>query len=589
VATDLENGAPVIMSSGDLTSAMRASMSAPGVFAPVERDGHLLVDGGVAENLPIDVARAMGVDVLIVVDVSSPLLSRDKLTSIPVISNQMLTILISRNTREQLAKIGPRDILIRPALGESSAIDFGRVTRFVAIGEAGARAATAQLAALSVKPEVMQAYVERRDRARRAPPRIDFVQVQTGSEQYSDRIASLFSDLTGRPLDPGAVARRITTLYGEAGLDTLDYRVVQKDDQYGLSLDARGNSMGPNYVRFGLNLQDDFEGNSVYNVAARYVMSDITHSGGEWVVDLQNGQTSLVATEVFLPLSGFSGWFVMPHTALQTRDLLVYSGQNEVAEYRVRTFDYGLDFGRQFGSWGEVRVGSYNDKGHSVINIGDPAEVNQLLLPANQSFGTRNYFARFSYDRLDDVNFPHFGQQASLQWTGVRNVVGLSQTYDQITFNYVVAHSFGRDTVSLSAEGGTTLQNHSSDIDLLFPLGGFLNLSGLKANSLLGPNYEIARALYYRQIGRGGPNFLDVPTYLGMSFEAGNVYQTCCSHVHWANMHKDVSVFLGMDTFLGPVYLATGFDDRGTHAFYLFLGRTFSTPQGPSISRVGMN
>lgn len=588
VATDLETGEAIVMSDGDLTSAMRASLSAPGVFSPVERGGRMLVDGGLSENLPIDAARAMGVDVLIVVDVSSPLLPRQKLDSISVITNQMLAILISRNTHDQLTKLHPGDIYIRPELGDASSFDFGRVTRFIGAGETAADQVRSRLQNLAVPEAEMQAYVERRDRARSAPPRIDFVQVQTGSEQYSERVSSLFSDLTGRPLDPGAVARRISTLYGEAGLDTLDYRVVERDNQYGLALDARGNSMGPNYVRFGLNLQDDFEGRSTYNAALRFVVSDITRSGGEVVVDLQDGQTSLISTEVFVPLSGFSGWFVMPHTTLQARELDVFSGQDEVAQYRVRTFNYGLDLGRQFSNWGEIRVGAYNDKGHSLVDVGNVELTNQIV-PANQSFGTRNYFARFSYDRLDDVNFPHYGQQASLQWTGARNVVGLPQVYDQITFNYVAAHSFGRDTLSLSAEAGVTLEKNANDIDLLFPLGGFLNLSGLKADSLLGPNYSIVRALYYRQIGRGGPGILDLPTYLGVSFEAGNVYQRCCSDMHWGNMRKDVSIFLGMDTLLGPVYFATGYDTRGSRAFYLFLGRTFSTPQGPSISRVGVN
>jgi NTE family protein len=109
---------------------------------------------------------------------------------------------------------------------------------------------------------------------------------------------------------------------------------------------------------------------------------------------------------------------------------------------------------------------------------------------------------------------------------------------------------------------------------MLFPLGGFLNLSGLRANSLTGPEFGIARLLLYRQIGRGGPGYLDVPTYLGISLEAGNVWRTR-SEASFSNTRRDASVFLGMDTFLGPVYLATGFDDRGEQAFYLFLGRTF--------------
>jgi NTE family protein len=140
--------------------------------------------------------------------------------------------------------------------------------------------------------------------------------------------------------------------------------------------------------------------------------------------------------------------------------------------------------------------------------------------------------------------------------------------------SYLGAYSFGRNTLSFSAAGGMTLQSHITDINLLFPLGGFLNLSGLRADSLLGPDFGIARALYYRQIGRGGLGYFDVPTYLGMSFEMGNVWQSR-SAASFGNTQKDASLFLGLDTLLGPLYIATGFDQHGNEAFYLFLGRTF--------------
>jgi NTE family protein len=573
VATDLETGDAVVMGSGDLTSAMRASLSAPGVFAPVEREGRVLVDGGIADNVPVDTARAMGVDVVIVVDVGFPLLTRKQMTNAGVISNQMLAILIRHNAQEQLAKLTPRDILIQPALGDASSFDFGSVARWIAVGEAAARGKSAQLAALAVSERDMQGYLARRAAPRAAPPIIQYVQVDPGSEHYRRETETLFKDLIGKPLDPDKVALRVTALYGRGGLDTLDYHVVGEPDRYGLALDARPNSQGPNYLRFGLSLQDDFQGNSTYDAAMRLVMADITRNAGEWVTDLQVGTVARVSTELFLPLARFSGWFVMPHVADESHDLDVLKGQELLAEYRVHTFDYGVDFGRQFGNWGEIRTGVQREQGHFRLKIGEPADPN-LPLQGSAPFDTRNYFVRFTYDRLDDVNFPHHGQQAMLQWSADRSVSGSAQPSDQVTLNFISAYSLGRDTVSFSASGGATLQAKLTDINQLFPLGGFLNLSGLRANSLTGPNFGIARLLYYRQIGRGGPGYFDVPTYLGLSLEAGNVWQKR-SDARFSNTQKDASVFLGMDTFLGPVYLASGFDEHGNQAFYLFLGRTF--------------
>ena len=573
VATDLETGDSVVMGSGDLTSAMRASLSAPGVFAPVEREGHLLIDGGIADNVPVDIARSMGVDVLIVVDVGSTLLPRKQLTSAPVISNQMLSILINRSSQAQLASLGAKDVLIRPALGDASAFDFGSVARVIGAGEKAARASAAELATLAVSEQDIEGYALHREAMRAPPPRIDFVTVEPGSERYAAAANTLFGDLVGRPLDPDAVARRMTALYGRGALDTLDYRVIGEPDHYGLAIDARPSSQGPNYLRFGLSLQDDFQGNSTYTAAMRFVMSNITRNAGEWVTDLAVGSTSGISSELFLPLAQYSGWFVMPHISDLARDLYVYQEQTLLAKYRLHTFDYGADFGRQFGNWGEIRVGALREQGHYVLAIGDPTDP-QLPVQSFTPYNLHEYFVRLTYDRLDDINFPRRGQQAVLQYSAYRNASGIVQAADQVTGSYVGAYSFGRDTVAFSAAGGTTLQANVTDLNLQFPLGGFLNLSGLRADSLLAPNYGIARALYYRQIGRGGPGYFDLPTYLGLSLEMGNVWQNR-SEASFGNTERDASIWLGLDTFIGPVYIAAGFDTHGNQQYYLFLGRPF--------------
>ncbi len=567
VATDLETGDPVVMNEGDLTSAMRASLSAPGVFSPVERKGRLLVDGGLAENLPIDVARAMGVDVLIVVDVGFPLQPREKLNSAPVISNQMLAILIRRDSARQRATLTARDIVLDPPLADASSFDFGVVQRNIDAGEVAARSATTQLAALSVSPEAHARYVMRREGARGAPPRIDFVRVEPGSERYTEALTSLFSDVVGQPLNADVLSKRVTGYYGKGNLEALDYEWVEEGGRHGLALTARRNSWGPNYIRFGLSLQDDFEGNSSYNAAARFVLSEITHAGGEWVWDLQIGDTSRVATELYLPVSQSSPYFFAPHVELGARNISVLNQQQPVAEYRVRTFTYGLDFGREFGNWGEIRTGLRRDIGSSHVRIGDPT------LPTGQ-FDARGYFTRLSYDRLDNVNFPRYGQLASLQWTGDRSNLGSDTRADRLEFNWIAARTFGRESAVLWTSLGTRLEGGTADVRTLFPLGGFLNLSGLKPNSLTGEHFGITRFLFYRQIGRGGPGVLNFPAYAGLSLEAGNVWNKR-GDASFASTRKDMSVFLGLDSPIGPVYLATGFEQGGREAFYLFLGRTF--------------
>jgi NTE family protein len=167
-----------------------------------------------------------------------------------------------------------------------------------------------------------------------------------------------------------------------------------------------------------------------------------------------------------------------------------------------------------------------------------------------------------AYDRLDDINFPRHGQLASLEWSGQRAGLGSDQTADRVALNWIAARTFGRQTAVLWTSLGTALNEPTADLRTLFPLGGFLNLSGIKSNSISGPHFGISRLLLYRQVGRGGPGFLDVPAYIGFSLEAGNVWQRR-SDASFNGTRKDASLFLGLDTPIGPVYLGTGFEEGG--------------------------
>lgn len=574
VATDLSSGEPVVMRAGDLTTAMRASLSAPGVFAPVEREGRLLVDGGIAENLPIDVAREMHVDVLIVVDVGAPLVTRQKLGSAATISTQMLSILIRRESQRQLATLTSRDILITPQLGDASSFDFGIVKRAIAIGAKGVEAVAPRLRGLALTPEAYAAYVARREATRENRPQIEFVHVNPDSQRYAAPLHALFDDLIGKRLDPGAIDRRITDLYGRGDLETLDYRVTEQDGQSGLDLSAQRNSYGPDYVRFGLSMQDDFKGDAFYNAEARLILSELDSKGSEWVWDLQEGVSPHIYTEFFLPLSNYWTWFVLPNAQFAANNVpLITSDEQEISEFRLRTFDYGLDFGRELGNWGEARVGLLHDEGTTDVRIGAPG--------IDTHFRDYGYFVRFSYDHLDDVGFPHSGQLATVQWNNENSwfaaggAGGAQNPLQQVSLNWLAANTFGRETLVLWATGGMTLNKTPAlDLHSQYMLGGLFNLSGLPAESLAGPNFGIARVMLYRKIGRGGEGWFDFPVYVGMSLEAGNVWENR-EDIAWGTLHKDASVFLGIDTLIGPLYLATGFDQTGQEAFYLYLGRTF--------------
>jgi NTE family protein len=575
VATDIVTGERVVLDHGDLTTAMRASLSAPGVFSPVETDGRLLVDGGLTSNLPIDVARTLGVDILIVVDCGFPLLERNKLDSVATVSNQMLAILIRHNTTEQRKTLTDRDVVIDPALGDFSSLDFGEHEKAILLGEQAARGQLQRLQALSVPADEYERLAALRSRVRTDLPRVQFLRIDPGSERYAGAIEALFGDQIGRVADGTRLSRRVAELYGQGNLETFDYRLMQNDPlpgqppEYGLALTTRRNSWGPNYLRFGLQLQNDFEGNSSFNAAVRGTLAEITKYGGEWVWDLQIGETPRVATEVYLPVGYRSRWFLAPHAEFQIRTLPIADEEERIlAEYRVRTTNYGVDLGRELGNYGEVRVGAGRTLGEARVRVGDP------LLPPSE-FDNHNLFAEFRYDSVNDVNFPKRGSTWELAWQGEREGNSGDGSADLLLFDYLYAHSWGRNTAILWTSAGSRLDSEVDVTRSFYSLGGFLNMSGITPDTLVGPHFAIARAIYYRQVGSGGSQgFLDVPVYLGASLEKGNVWDSR-RDISFSSAKTNGSVFVGLDTLLGPVYFATGFDDQGGSAYYLFLGRTF--------------
>jgi NTE family protein len=581
VATDLETGNAVLMDKGDLAIAMRASMSAPGVFAPVELDGRLLVDGGLAENLPISVARAMHADILIVSDVSFPLQPRAALDSALSISNQMLAILVRKDSDRQRASLGPRDILIEPNLGPATATDFAAPASIIARGADAAQDALSKLAAYSVGDTAYRDYLARRATREPGLPPIKFVRVDQQSKRYEKTILAEMQPLVGKPLDLDQVGKRITELYGLGNFETLDYTLVDEhagtgegngaasDEDSGLEVRARRKSWGPNYVRFGLNLEDDFQGNSLYNAAARFVLTELDDLGAELLTDVQIGSDTKIASEFYQPLNASRTWFVAPSARVEARDLLIYNNDVEVAEFRDREAEADIDFGREIGNWGEIRVGYHRTNGATRVRLGDPDLV-------ESQYNLGEYFFKFSYDRLDNVHFPRDGQTFTLQWDANRTNLGADIASDKVQADWLTARSRGRNTILFWTSAGTTLDGNFKPNALpeFYSLGGFFNLSGLAPQSLYGPHYAIARAIYFRKIGSGGEGFFEFPAYIGMSLEIGNTYEHR-GDISYASTHKDGSVFLAFDTFLGPVYLGTGYDESGNSAFYLFLGRTF--------------
>lgn len=567
VATDIVSGEAVVIDSGDLASAMRASMSAPGIFKPVRLDGRILVDGGIANNLPIQVVRDMGADILIVVDVGFPLLPEEQLGSAIAVTKQMLTILINGRAQDQIASLTSDDILISPNLGEFGSQDFGRLPEAQQSGEAKARELSGVLSKLSVSNNEYLAYREQLVSIRRGMPIINAVVVENESRLSPKVIEARLEDQTGKALNPDQLEVDIADIYGFNTFETVSYDIGHSTDGNTLFVQATEKSWGPNYLRFGINLEDDFNGNSSYNVAARITSTEINRLGGELRAEVQIGETPSFSAELFQPLDYKSRWFVNPQFEFERSGAGIFDNRGfQIAQVGADSTTFSLEVGRQFGNWGVFRVGVTDVQSDSELRIGLPGL-------ADQSSQATFLTAAFEIDTIDRFSVPRSGTNFGLQWIGARESLGSDITADVVNLALVKPQTWGKNTLLHWWDFTSTTKDSTSGFRP-GSLGGLFSLSGYAPNELNGKHSGIGRVLYYRALGdRAGTGF-NTSIYLGASIEVGNVWQEN-DDISFSNTLVAGSLFVIFDTALGPIYIAYGAAEGGRESAYLFFGQTF--------------
>ncbi len=568
VASDIGSGEAFVMGDGDLTATLRASMSVPGVFAPVEIDGRSLVDGGLVGNLPIEITRETrfdghAVDVIIAVDVEFPLYEPGQLDTAVDISAQMLTILIRKETLRQIDMLRERDILIRPELGQFGSSDFAHIGEAVEPGAAAVRELEGALRRLSLPDDAWRQHLAGRSADRRPPREIDFVRIAESGPLTAQALESRLSTQAGDLLDTGRLASDTAEIYALDLYERVDYEIVEEDGMTGVVFRATPKSWGPNYLRFGLNLEDDFEGTTSFNLSTRLTRTGVNRLGAEWRSDLQFGTEPQLVSEFYQPFDFDARYFVAPRIDLSQRNLRTFSGDTRIARYRLNETEVGIDGGRELGRWGEFRIGAFRGTGNARLKLGDPT------LP-DIDFETGGFFARFAVDTLDDAQIPLTGTRFDLRWHMSRPGMGADNEFDSLETDFVSVGTRGRHSLLFGVSFSTTLET-DNQVQNFFPLGGFLRMSGLSRGEISGPHAGVARLVWYRRSGETGGGLFEVPLYLGASIEAGNVWQRR-SDISSGSLLMNGSVFVGLDTYFGPLYIAAGLAERGRSNFYLALG-----------------
>lgn len=558
IATDLLNGELIEMVDTPLFLAMRASMAVPGVFAPVRVNGRPVVDGGLVRNLGVDIARKMGAELIIAVNVGSPLLEAREITSAVGVANQMLQILTNQNVERSLRQLQPQDVLIDPDLGNLSFMDFTRQAEALDAGQRAAMAAHERLRALSLSPEAYAA----QERLRRSAPGnlakalpLASLSIEGAQRSNPEALRNELDLKAGQPISQAEINKAAAQLYGSGDFERVDSQVQDRDGQRHVTLHVAEADWARSRLRLGLELYSNFADANRFSLVAMHVATWLNAWGAELRSTGRIGAERGLGTQLMQPLGPGSPWHLSGTLAYQAGGSDLFDNGRRALRLASSSGSASLALGRNLGNWGEVELGVARTR--SSVHVEIPADP--ALPESTATF--QQQFAQISVDTLDSLGFPSRGVLLNAQWQRYRRAEQQ-------------AHQFG--ALGLAAFRAGLWAGHlygewsHTDLGSTSPLGGFLRLSGTADQSLSGRSSALARVVMARRIGHM-PIGLGGAVRAGFSMELGGVSPER-TLPRLGELKLAGSGFLAVDTRFGPFYLAAGGTKGGGASLYLYLG-----------------
>ncbi|MCE2911344.1 MAG: patatin-like phospholipase family protein [Rubrivivax sp.] len=567
VATDMLNGEMVTPVDVPLFTAMRASMSVPGAFAPITVDGRVLGDGGLVRNLPVDLARELGAEVVIAVNLGTPLGGPEVLSSAFGMAQQMIGILTEQNVQRSLRELAAHDVLVTPALGNADFLAFDRARPNIEAGAAAARAQAQRLAQWSVPAEAWAEYRRRRTEAHASlsssPPTAAAVRVQAlGRDGRPLEVPTRPKLAIGQPVTPDTLSAAAERVSRELDAERVETMLVGEGPSREVILLPIASSLAGSRLRLGLDLSTDFARNSEFTLSGLYTLGGRNAAGGEWRTLLRAGAINEVQTEWYQPLAAGSAWFASARIGYRGADAPVYDDDTLRPAGIIRTGSgiVSLSLGRRLLDGGQVRVGTQYRRLRLTVAIPDTGE--------SFPFTEYSWFGDLRFDTLDSFGFPTRGHllSAAAEYFGRAQFISPSTARYDSRFDALYAASRGAWAGHLYAAG------LRSNLNLTVPLalGGFLRLSGTPPDALADERVAFGRAVLARQVG-SLPAAVGGAVRVGLSLEAGKA-GGAGGLLSASPLRTAGSVFTVVDTRFGPVYVGFGHTRHVGSSAYLFLG-----------------
>lgn len=561
VASDLVTGELVELSDSPLFITMRASLAVPGMFAPVRVNNRLVVDGGLVRNLPIDMAHKMGADIIIAVNVGTPLAQENELGSAISVAQQMLQILTEQNVQRSLKELKEQDVLVAPDLSGINFLDFNQHHNAMLAGDIAARQLDKKLRSLSVSVEEYARYDQLRTAEGIIPDkalRIAKIEVE-GTRHINPEILIRQSGIKVNEVAPEEKVRQVSTkLYGRGDLDHVEVEMQDRIDERDVTIKTHEAVWSRNRLRVGLELSSDFKDSHKFSIGAMNISSSLNDWGGELRLLGRIGYNRVLAAQFYQPLGPGNPWFVAPTFESGASSIDQFQTGRKIARYSYKQTAIDLPFGYQVGNWGEFQVGVR----------GQVAEAAQTLpeVPGGLINNTATAeYARFRVDTLDSLAFPTRGKFLAFGWERAHPDLAGQKAIMNSSIVGMTAFQRGDWAGHFYGEWARS-QGSIAPLSL----GGFLRLSGTPDNSLSNKTVALGRVVVARQIG-SMPAALGGAVRLGFSAELGGGFGEG-EAVKFSKIKRSGSAFVAFDTRFGPLYFGAGATQNTGSTFYLFLG-----------------
>lgn len=561
VATDMITGRGIVLQSGSLSTALRATMAIPGVFALVERDGKILADGGLVNNIPTNVVKDMGADIIIAIDIGNPLGDKKTLESIGGILSQTVGVALIGNDRRNLSLA---DIIVAPDLGNYGTFDFKAGKELYELGYKGATEKSVVLKKFAVDDQAWAEYIEARNARRRDEVSVPKSLAITGDELKPVERRSIeerLEDNVGVPVNTDRLEKEVNEIRGEGRLDTLGYEIDNKNGTDVLTIRARQKNYGPPFFTPSIVIETAGSDSVFTTLGGRFTFFDLAGYRSELRADVKFGSEAQLAGEFYKPL-GSSGLFIAPRAYYERQIRNLFQDNSRIATYNIRRTGIGLDAGYTFRS-SEFRVGYDLANLKAEIRVGDP------VLPTIRGNESR-IFARYDVDTTNSAVIPTDGVRFTGDLRYTFRSPGATRKYPQAEANAAYFKKIGAKGIGfLSAAGGTTFSRFAAPSDR-FTLGGTLRLSAYGRDQFIGNNYIFGSGGYLREI-YSLPSIIGGKVYAFGGLEAGGAYDRFAASDFYSNATGGVVV----STAFGPVSVGGAFGEGGNRKVFFSLGRIF--------------